>query len=289
MTEANREQELVQLLAGFESVLVAFSGGVDSSYLAFTAHRVLGERALAVTAISPSVSRQQQRLARDFAQAQGLNHRLIRTGEMQDARYTDNPVNRCYFCKTELYRQLEQLRGEWRVEIIVDGTNADDLSDHRPGRLAARERAVRSPLAEVGLSKQAIRELSKKWGLSSWDQPAMPCLSSRLPYGVKVTRQRLQQVELAEAYLRALGFKELRVRHHNELARIEVASQEVNRLLDPALRARIEDRFKQIGYRYVAMDLGGLRSGSLNPPISKPALPFDSRTSGKSVYSQPVE
>lgn len=264
MTAEDKEQRLHEFLRGFRSAVVAFSGGVDSSYLAYAAHQVMGEAARMVTALSPSVSELQKDLVRDFVARFKLNHLFVDTLEMENPDYTANPTDRYYFCKSELFSRLERLRKEWGIEVIFDGSNADDVGDYRPGRKAAEEERVVSPLIEVGMTKQDIRHLSKKWGLPTWDLPAMPCLSSRLPYGVEVTPEKLRQVEKAEQYLRSLGFEQFRVRHHEELARIEIASSEMEKILDLQVFAQISQEFKNLGYQYVTLDLQGFRSGSLN-------------------------
>lgn len=262
-----KEQRLLEQIGGCSSVLVAFSGGVDSSYLAFMAHRTLGRRAHAVTALSPSVSRLQRRMAEDFARTHGLNHSWIETREMEDSRYSSNPSNRCYFCKTELYRRLEDLRRQWDLEVVLDGSNLDDDSDYRPGRQAVAEQGVRSPLAEAGLTKQEIRHLSRKWGLAGWDKPAMPCLASRFPYGTPVTEQALRQVDQAEDYLRSLGLRNFRVRHHDRLARLEVAVEEMPSILEVGILNAIHEHLRGLGYLQVALDMKGFRSGSLNEAL----------------------
>ena len=267
VTIVQKEEQLFSFISRYQSALVAFSGGVDSAYLAFAAPRVLGERARAVTALSPAVSDFQRKIAIDFAQQYGLNHHLIETREMENPDYTGNPSNRCYFCKTELYSRLEKLRKQWSMDVIFDGSNVDDVSDYRPGRKAAREREVVSPLMEVGIHKEEIRALSCKLDLPTWDQPAMPCLSSRFPYGVQITDEKLGQVERAEAFLRDLGLCNFRVRHHENLARIEVDRSEMARLLDPQLFQQISSHLKSVGYDYVTLDLEGFRSGSLNDAL----------------------
>lgn len=264
MTPAEKERELIRFLERYSRVIVAFSGGVDSSYLAFLTHRVLGTSARIVTALSPSVSQSQEEMVRQFVARYGVTHQFIRTEELDDPDYAANPSNRCYFCKSELFDRLRSLRDEWGVEAIFDGTNADDLADYRPGRQAAAEKAVVSPLAEAGMGKADIRERSKEWGLPSWDMPATPCLASRLPYGVEVTEEKLRQVDAAESLLRSLGFTEFRVRHHESLARLEISPEEMPRVFDQALLDRINRELKALGYRYVTLDLQGFRSGSLN-------------------------
>jgi uncharacterized protein len=267
MSPAQKEARLEAVIGRYRRVLVAFSGGVDSAYLAFIAHRVLGDAAVMVTALSPSVSAMQENLARDFARRYGLNHRVIESAELEDPNYAANPSNRCYFCKSELFTRLDQLREEWGMEVVFDGSNADDLGDHRPGRAAAAENAVVSPLVEAGMTKQDIRERSRAWDLPTADLPAMPCLASRLPYGVAVTRDKLRQVEQAEDFLRRLGFREFRVRHHESLARLEISPAEMPRLLDLHLLDHINRELRRLGYTYVTLDLQGFRSGSLNEQL----------------------
>jgi len=259
-----KERALSQFIGRFQSAIVAFSGGVDSSYLAFIANQVLGNRARAVTGISPSVSQMQQNLVKEFVEKHGLNHVIVDTREMEDPNYTANPSNRCYFCKSELFSYLNRLRGEWGVDVVFDGSNRDDVRDYRPGRQAAGEQSVVSPFIEAGLTKDDIRALSRKWGLTTWDMPSMPCLSSRFPYGVEITEEKLRQVDRAEAFLRDLGFRNFRVRHHETLARIEIDVQEMPDILDVTLLEVINKEFKTIGYHYVTLDLQGFRSGSLN-------------------------
>lgn len=259
-----KERALSQFIGRFRSAIVAFSGGVDSSYLAFIANQVLGDHARVVTGISPSVSQMQQNLVKEFVEKHGLNHVIVDTREMENPSYTTNPSNRCYFCKSELFSYLNRLREEWGVDVVFDGSNRDDVGDYRPGRQAAGEQSVVSPFIEVGLSKEDIRALSKKWGLATWDLPSMPCLSSRFPYGVEITEEKLRQVDRAEAFLRDLGFRNFRVRHHENLARIEIDLQEMPGILDATLLEVINKEFKTIGYHYVTLDLQGFRSGSLN-------------------------
>ena len=250
-------------------VLVAYSGGVDSSYLAYIASRELGERASCVLGISPSVSADQREFAEDLANRFELNLRVIETKEFDDPRYTSNPTNRCYFCKTELYTRLEQIAAAETLGPVFDGANADDVSDYRPGRSAAAEHNVRSPLIEVGLTKSEIRELSLKHGLPTWDKPASPCLSSRVAYGVPVTIERLSRIEKAESYLRGLGFREFRVRVHGELARIEIAGSEMAGALTQEFAKETAELFRKIGFKYVTLDLEGFRSGAMNEILDK--------------------
>jgi uncharacterized protein len=260
---AGKARALRERLVSLGSVIVAYSGGVDSAYLAYVASQALGDRAVAVTADSPSYPERHRRFAIDIAAQFHLRHEIIQTQEMERPEYRANPTNRCYFCKHELYTHLTRLAAD-RGAIVVDGNNADDRGDYRPGRQAAREFGVRSPLDEVDLTKDEIRALSREAGLPTWDEPASACLSSRIPYHTEVTDEKLRMIERAEQAMRTLGFRVCRVRHHETLARIEIAREEMPRALDPEVNAAIVRELKAIGYRYVSLDLQGYRTGSLN-------------------------
>jgi uncharacterized protein len=254
---------LRDLLVSLRRVVVAYSGGVDSAYLALVASRALGDHAAAVTAESPSYPAHHREMALRIAREFGLRHEVIHTSELDNPAYRANPSNRCYYCKHELYTHLSRLAAV-RGAVVVDGNNADDRGDYRPGRQAAREFGVRSPLDEVDLGKGEIRELSRRAGLPTWDEPASACLSSRIPYHTEVTDEKLRTIERAEHALRGLGFRVFRVRHHDEVARIEIARDEMARALEPEIGAAIVRELKAAGYRYVSLDLQGYRTGSLN-------------------------
>ena len=262
-----KEQRLRQMLKGYGSVMIAFSGGVDSAYLAYVAHSEMGDRMIAVTGDSASYPTFQRALAERLTTQFGIRHEMIFTQEFEDQNYTDNPPNRCYYCKTELYTRLSELARERGFQVICDGTNADDASDYRPGRQAARESGVQSPLLECGLTKADIRELSRRAGLPTWNEPASACLSSRVPYGQVVTIEKLSMVDKAEIALKQLGFRQIRVRHHGDVARIEVADEEMLRALDINMAQKMSDALKAIGFKYVALDLEGYRTGSLNEAL----------------------
>ena len=256
-----KKLQLEGILRGMDSVLVAYSGGIYSALLSYMAHRVLGGRMLAVTAQSPSVARAELEQAVDFARRFGIPHRLVPTREVENPDYARNPVNRCFYCKEELYSVLTALRQELQFQYIADGSHAGDRFDDRPGMAAAVSRGVRSPLREAGLIKSELRDMAKELGLSVWDKPSSPCLSSRVPHGIPITPEKLSQVDRAESVLRGLGFKVFRVRHHDELARIEVAPDELARLLDVKLFEYVAAQLRNIGYRYVTLDMQGYRSG----------------------------
>ena len=258
-----KDQALRDVLSSLGSVVVAYSGGVDSAYLACVAGSTLGGRAVAITADSPSYPEHHRRLAIEIAERFGLRHEIIHTNELERPEYRANPANRCYYCKHELYTHLTRIAAA-RHAVVVDGNNADDRGDYRPGRQAAREFGVRSPLDEVDLTKPEIRELARRAGLPTWDEPASACLSSRIPYHTEVTPEKLRIIEQAEQAIGALGFRVYRVRHHDEIARVEIARDEMARALDPEVGAAIVRELKAIGYRYVTLDLQGYRTGSLN-------------------------
>jgi uncharacterized protein len=277
-TIEHRQHELFRRLATLRSVIVAFSGGTDSAYLAWAAHAVLGRHALAVTADSPSYPDHHRRLALGVARRFGLRHEFVPTGELERPEYRANPVDRCYYCKHELYSSLSRLALERGFAAVADGNNADDRGDYRPGRLAAREFGVLSPLDEAGLGKAEIRELSRRAGLPTWNEPASACLSSRIPYHSEVSVEKLRMIERAEAAVRALGFQVCRVRHHQPapqagaegekpLASVEIGCDELPRTLDAGVRRRLERALARIGYGRVRIDPRGYRMGSLNEGV----------------------
>jgi len=260
----SKNRRLSDLLGGVESIVVAFSGGVDSAYLAWAATQALGSAALCVTADSPSYPDHHRQLALDVARRFTLHHHIIHTRELERPQYRANPANRCYYCKHELYTALAALAAERGITVIADGSNADDRADYRPGRQAAREFGVRSPLDEVGLTKIEIRELSRRAGLPTWDEPASACLSSRIPYLSEVTEDKLRMIERAERVVRGLGFRVCRVRHHDDLARLEIGVDELPRALEPDIHERLVVELTALGYRSVTIDPRGYRQGSLN-------------------------
>ena len=264
---ALRAARLEARLGELESVIVAFSGGIDSAFLAVTASRLLGPRALAVTAASASYPETHRQLALRVAREFGLRHEVIETAELTRPEYRANPANRCYFCKDELFTRLAALADERGIAHVLDGNNADDRGDYRPGRQAAREHRVLSPLDEADLTKDDIRTLAREAGMSSWSEPASACLSSRIPYGSEVTPEKLRQIERAEDAVRALGFRVFRVRHHDTLARLEIARDEMARALDPLVSQRLVTGVKAAGYQFVSLDLQGYRLGSLNEAL----------------------
>jgi uncharacterized protein len=264
-----KRDRLLEVLHGLGSATVAFSGGIDSTVVAQAAQLALGDRAVAVTADSPSVPRGELDDARRLAEQIGIRHEVVQTEEFADPDYVRNDGSRCYFCKDELYGRIEAMLPRLNTKVICSGANLDDRGDYRPGLKAAAEHRVRHPLQEAGFTKADVRALALAWGLPTWDKPASPCLSSRLAPGVEVTRERTGRVEAAEVYLRRLGYRECRVRlHEGELARIEVPAAELARLADPAVREALARAFKELGFRYVTLDLEGFRSGNLNELIS---------------------
>ena len=263
---SERVERLRELLRGLGSVVVAYSGGVDSSLLLRVAHEALAERALGVIGRSDSYAARELDLACAQAASFGARLEVVTTGELTDPAFRANPADRCYHCKNELYRQLGQVARRTGA-VVVDGTIVDDLADWRPGRRAAGEHGVRSPLAELGFAKADVRAAAAHYGLASAGKPASPCLASRIPYGTEITRESLAMVEQAEALLRSLGFDELRVRHHGETARIEVPLGDLARIGEPGVRERVVAGLKTLGYRYITIDLEGFRSGSLNQAL----------------------
>jgi pyridinium-3,5-biscarboxylic acid mononucleotide sulfurtransferase len=265
-----KEEQLRKIFRDLESVIVAYSGGVDSSYVAYIANAELGARAVCITGQSASLPAYQREEIDSVVERFGFHHEIIQTEELENPGYRANNADRCFFCKDELYTKLESIARSRGIANIVDGSTVDDLGDYRPGRQAAAQHAVRSPLIEVGLSKSEVRELSRSVTLPTWDKPASPCLSSRIAYGTTVTIERLSKVDRGEEILREFGFREFRVRHHDQLVRLEIAPAEMERVLRKELIEELARRFRELGFKYVTLDLQGFRSGSMNEVLSEP-------------------
>jgi uncharacterized protein len=265
---AQKQEKLFSILRNMDRVIVAFSGGADSAYLAWAAHHVLGDRALAVTADSASLPESHKRDAEEFVRRFGLRHEYIETFEFDNPDYVRNNPDRCFHCKDELFTRLAAICRERGIPNVVYGVNADDLRDFRPGHRAAKEHGVSAPLLDAGLTKAEIRELSREAGLPTWDRPASACLSSRIPYGTPVTKQNVKIVEKGEEAIRALGFRQFRVRFHGELARIEIAPDELDRALNVEIARKLTSIFKSLGFKFVTLDLEGYRQGSLNEVLT---------------------
>jgi uncharacterized protein len=267
MAKLNVEEKLEQLkktLREMGTVLIAYSGGVDSSFLAVTAHEVLGQNSLAVFASPPVAPPMKKHAAGSLAHQFGLRFRIIESNEMDNPDFVANPPERCYYCKRELFSELKPMALAEGLKWVADGTNADDLSDYRPGRKASAEAGIRSPLLEVGLTKAEIRQLSHAQGLPTWDRPASPCLASRIPYGIPVTAETLNKIARGEKYLHSLGLRQVRLRHHGDIARIELDQPDMAKIIKTDIRQGIIEHFKALGYKYVTLDLTGYRTGSLN-------------------------
>ena len=265
-------EELKNIFAEMEKALIAYSGGIDSTLVAKVAYDVLGDKALAITAVSPSLLPEDLEDARIQAAVIGISHEEVKTHEMENQNYTSNPINRCYFCKSELHDTLKPLALKRGYSYVVDGVNAEDLRDYRPGIQAAKERGARSPLAEVGMSKFEVRQLAKDLDLPWWDKPAQPCLSSRFPYGEEITLEKLQRVGRGERYLRDLGLKNLRVRSDKDTARIEILPEKIKEFVLTIDLPQLVGKFREFGFIYVTLDLEGYRSGKLNQVLSSEVL-----------------
>lgn len=280
---AATRDRLLDTLRGYGRVAVAFSGGVDSAVVARAAFEALGDRTIAVTAVSDSLASGELEEATALAQQIGIAHRVIRTEEFADPNYLRNNPDRCYFCKSELYGRLAGLLGALNADVIASGANADDAGDHRPGMRAAAENGVRHPLQECNLDKPTVRALARAWGLPTWDKPATPCLSSRIAYGEEVTPERTRMIDAAESWLRRQGLRLLRVRYHKgDLARVEVPVEELPRLADPAVSIALVQAFKELGFKFVTLDLEGFRSGSLNTMVPLESLHIPARAAARS-------
>lgn len=254
---------LISILNGMESAVIAYSGGVDSTFL-LKAATLSGMKILAVTGYSPTMPEHDFLNAKEMAQGMGVDHMIIETFELDSDDFSKNPPDRCFHCKNELFGKLKLMAESEGYKFVLDGSNLDDLDDYRPGRKAAAKHGIRSPLIEAGLTKDDIRRLSFELGLQTWNKPSSPCLSSRFPYGETITIEALKQVEAAEEFLRSLGFKELRVRHHKDIARIEIREEDIQKMLDPEIRRTVSGKLKALGYKFISLDLEGFRSGRLN-------------------------
>jgi len=260
--------KLKAIIKKMDSVVVAFSGGVDSAFLLKVASLVLPkDKVLAVTAISPTYPKEELLNSRDIAKHLGIRHKVIKTYEFKDKRFVSNPVNRCYFCKQELFSKLKHIASQFQLNFVLDASTVSDESDFRPGNAAKKELRIHSPLIEANFSKEDIRKLSKSWGLNTWDKPSLACLASRIPYGTKITQGALKRINQGEAYLRRMGFKQVRLRHYNELCRIEVLKQDIPSII--IKRNRIIDKLKKLGYNYITLDLQGYRTGSMNEVLRR--------------------
>ena len=268
LTFNQKLDHLDEILKSYGRLIVAFSGGVDSTFLAEAANRAVGDNAVAVTAISDSYPEREMKAAQKIAEEIGIRLETVSTGELEIEGYVNNSINRCYFCKSELFDKLKVIAEKYNMGTIVYGAIPDDIGDHRPGMDAAKEMGIRAPLIEADLTKTDIRQASKKWKLKTWDKPAFACLSSRFPYGTRITREKLRQVDQAEQFLYDLGIHQFRVRHHDDFARIELDKDGINMMRQKNIRRQTDQKFKSLGYSFVALDLQGYRSGSLNTGVA---------------------
>jgi uncharacterized protein len=269
----SKRDQLLKLLGDYDSCAVAFSGGVDSAVVAKAAQIALGDSAVLFTGDSAALAEGELEAARELASLIGLRHEIVATGELDDPNYVANKGDRCYHCKSELYSRLGDVSKQLGVAVVINGANADDLGDYRPGMQAARENDIRSPLADCGFTKREVRELAAAWGLPVADKPATPCLSSRVAVGLEVTKERLAMVDRAESFLRSLGFRELRVRlHADDMARIEVLVEDIASLCEPAIRQAVVEEFRELGFKFVTLDLGGFKSGGFTQLVPSEML-----------------